>query len=1192
MPINIYLEANLFGLDCPVLDTSYVVYNLYKQKWKNAKRGVGMSPNSTSEGMPTQHSQIGQEQPPTIECAQRLTSVTEDPLSPRPPPLSRSPLAAAPPRPEVEQPSPRPSSPLHPPQVPIHSKQDAATAPQPPTTAVGALLSFMKAVNDMSQLPLSDVSQRASRRRLLTSLYVSSLPPAAKKLVDAVVAIDDTVRKDVFEVPLAASQAGRSARIGIQSSVRATLSKLRSLKTEIETLLNELNELADEEEPEYAAGTAGGERELICGPPGNAEVADRHRDELYDVCDQLYTDLVVPRIEVAETLLLSRTALALRTDDLCSFAAKAILLCYRMTGKTELGKLPSFGPLLWNRFAASQGSSSSDDGEGIPLSWLTNDVLDECEEAMLNAHADGQDQQEPSDDDAVKRLKDARDTERKALICLRMVIQEVPEQSRFLMDAVGALCQVFVVLESTSDDSLEGGDSDGMGIRLDALCDQLLSLGLMDAEMWLQDQVRATLMQRNHAKKAASAVGVPSMGSSRKGSFGASLKQSIVKRTMSFGSSMHGSPNPLHRSLSGALTPKQRMSVPSVSGGGVGDDGMNYCDSDGEDDDDNYVLSRSGGDESTLLNTLTASGNGGIGNSIEMLMQRLDGILGVPPPQSTSECLAVTSRLYDTLGRINMFLRRNGMAQETKVTATGKVVPTASDNNKVYLEHVPDEAQGFSQTESVLYEQGCLCFESWSQQNSIRQQLDELAVAADDEFFRACHEDLLAGLLAKADEFCVITESRTAVVRRLDRLLVVRVKIYHHSGEVRVITVPQRATLLELRQQLLQYLADVDRCDVFFLDDGDRVRISSNAEYEDLLRMRRGVVLEGMSLGASQLGKSLLSSNELKLELYLDPSLTTINRPSTDKPARVEVGAGGRGLPPVAKSTASPARQGAYRSLPPDYGNGGLSLNELIRRQEQDDAASGLEYQTGSVDLSKFFERKMAEKGIQPPTPPVSSTSQQKSAPAQLVGADKPKPVVVPPIPRNDTHAVGGGGPGEVLIYINPKQEQEHEARKVAKTRDLFLAMGKAKKPSHDQELGSSLRSPRETVSVTPSTHSPTRPVSHSGGLGYQPGTSVAVAPRPSAQWKPKTHNESLQLAQHPMKSSGVVSDAKDMLRRYLDDDEDDQSGAQWERGTDNHVQAVLYGGAGVSATPVRHNGPTRRGGVPLPPEARPTKKR
>eukprot|EP00658_Telonema_sp_P-2_P030104 TRINITY_DN22799_c0_g1_i1.p1 TRINITY_DN22799_c0_g1~~TRINITY_DN22799_c0_g1_i1.p1 ORF type:complete len:178 (-),score=51.45 TRINITY_DN22799_c0_g1_i1:46-579(-) len=107
-----------------------------------------------------------------------------------------------------------------------------------------------------------------------------------------------------------------------------------------------------------------------------------------------------------------------------------------------------------------------------------------------------------------------------------------------------------------------------------------------------------------------------------------------------------------------------------------------------------------------------------------------------------------------------------------------------------------------------------------------------------------------------------------------------------------------------------------------------------------------------------------------------------------------------------------------------------------------------------------------------------------------------------------------------------------------------------------------SMRSPRDTVSVSPSAHNQQhqRPSSHAGG--YQPGESVALAPNRPGQWKPSTHNESLQLAQHPAQGTTRVKDAKEMLEQYLDDDEpDDGHGSQpWERGSNNHVQAVLYG--------------------------------
>ena len=388
------------------------------------------------------------------------------------------------------------------------------------------------------------------------------------------------------------------------------------------------------------------------------------------------------------------------------------------------------------------------------------------------------------------------------------------------------------------------------------------------------------------------------------------------------------------------------------------------------------------------MGSLRGGGGGGPKGpeTMEYLSARLDRLLATPTPQTADEASRLAGRLYEVLGRVNMFLRRAGMAKETRTTNAGKVVPagvgeqhvvvaasaaaapsapasfaslsnlrgggsssalllgaSSSTNanggassaalvsaaivSKVYLAHTTDEARGFGPAESALYERACLVYEQLAAQSAVRLEMEALLAMGDEAFYAACDErGMLSGLFARADECCVAEDDdcgeigavnggggeagapRARLRRRLDTLLVARIKAFHHSGEVRALTIPQRLTFTELMAgRLARFFPDIliaaptpsasasaavpthkvstpssYGCEVSFLDDGDKVRISSDEEFADLMQMRRRAALEGIAEGAgalgassvfgrSQISKSLASTAELKIELYLDP---------------------------------------------------------------------------------------------------------------------------------------------------------------------------------------------------------------------------------------------------------------------------------------------------------------------------------
>lgn len=1230
---------------------------------------------------------------------------------------------------------------------------------------------------EMEQLPLADAAQRASHKRYISTILGqgalvpsaasaslstaqrkpfgtvpptqqssnSALPPAAAAILDALQALNKVLLDDIFESPLPASQAPRSFRVGILTAARDTLATIRRYKSAIEDALNAINEFVDKDEDIALGLDSEKEREMegvskIKHKEKNAtsdddeeiksgddelrqQAADRIRDAIYDLCDQLYTDLVMPRIAVGEALLGAKTALSLRSREYMGHASDAIHNTFKITSK-DFAKALCYGPLLLNKYQEAGGGQQGDGlVDALPLSWITNDLLDEAEEEMVRVQKDRED----TESNEVDALKEKDSTDRKALIACRLAVQEIPEHTRSLLDSVAIFVKLFRVVEDeggplssrassplgshntsiTADDTSKAkvdAQRAKVDAALDDICDTLLHYGVVDAEMWMTDYVK-TARRRQEQQNNSNSSG---MADSQRGNLSrtASALRSTTQRTMSFNNG-NASPSSneasltsgLPRTISGTFsTPRKKAMLLSASKKG-GDDALEISEGDDEELNMSNPHRTKGGNPalrstSFILNgssseagVLESSLNSPQGNTFEALINKLDAIMATPSPQTTAESLAITSRLYDVLGRINLLLRRAGMAKDTKTTTEGKVVPTAADDVKVYLEHQLDEVQGFGRRESVLYEHACLCFENWSKQNKVRMELDGLMNMPDDEFYRACDsQDMLSHLFADADRYCVVTETREAVTKRMDKLLIIRIKVYHHSGEVRVLTIPQRTTLQGLiDQKLLAFFPDARACEVCFLDDGDKVRISSDEEFADLVKMRRAVAIEGMGsglgstsilgssqvLGRSQMSKSLMSSSELKLELYLDPiqnkGVAALGgRVSSALARRDSPPTGARNINTPSPTRSKPSESSPYtqanmgsKASPGAQGNNRLGLNELIRQQEAEDIkrleALGIDWskvslgasatskdanrQTkptahrpagvsslgahqvntvggtfdlntiGTADLTAFFDRKMAEKGLALAPSPERSKVGAGYATINTTTSSPSAPIVPqyrPTAPSVNT--TQQPSPPSTSALTNGPAPNQHA------TRALFLAMGRARKeaggtnePHHhnggiDSDLGTHKPMPKSTSNESTPTGGDGIVLTetaraHSGGGASQPTGSVVLVNTQRGRWQVSSNTTGYSLANNTSAGAGnahqgasiVIADTNDSA----DEDEmDELIGHPTWRGrgmsSADHIAAVMNSNGGSNGNgSIRYNGPLRRGGVPLPQQAR-----
>ena len=993
------------------------------------------------------------------------------------------------------------------------------------STLLPILHQFISAVAEMEDLPLDAASQRGARLRFLSTVFASGLPPSCRSLVEVLGKLNSRV-VEVFAADVPATQPARQQRIALQAQVRGAIAALKSLRTEFEGTLNGISEFAD---GEAGAGNEEGDQD-------NVQLRG-----VYDACERLYSDTIAPRIAVAELLCAVRSALAVRTEEVVTYARKQLHQLVEPC-EAELARRS-----VTTKSAGAQRKRFAD---------ISDDTVEELEQALPPA----------GDVDDV----DAWRKKALAIGALRVLASEIHATVRMKLDAVEHMFDLFDVLRRRQQPSSAGGSPLQSEQKLDDLCNQLLESGVMDAEAWMHDLVAS--QTRSDASANAAAPAVDGAGSSAVAS---------PPRTTSFKGSLSrqgsaASSSAAVASLNSTTTSSSRP-PPSPSGS------LPY----GYNNEQLKTSSGGGGGGAARVEHKPLQGGGDIRETLAHLSAALDEI-SVTSAGRGGGCVVNSSVLYDLLGQVNLFLRRHGLAHEATSSSTSaggvKFVPVVTDDASTFVPHELDELLGFGKVESELYARACLYHDQVSLQGRVQSRFEGLASTPDDEFFQECHDDLLEGLMAQADEACVVSPARRAVERRLLQLMVVRLKLFHHSGVVRLVTVPQTVTLDQLRQQWKDELfPDAMQCGVFYLDDGDRVMLSTSQEYRNLLRLRRSHVLDGAFAGVGGSGslsgsRSMLSrstvatSNDLKLELYLDAPSVVPNsaRPSSRSTAATSAkpqnptnaptttttsGAVNKatGSPPQHKQQAqSPpppppppqAKPDIFSQLPP-----GMNINEYIRMVDE---ASQL------PQASAFIERRHAALiGGTSGSPP----SRGQPSPGQA----QPQTQLAQPSPKPSQPSVAS--PQLVLV--------EHQARPNTEARRMFLQMGKQARATEDTPVPGSQMTVGEgsVVVINPSKSKWQPPKNEQGG-------AVLVAQH--------AMSESVTVQQTPPKS--MAQRAREEAEKYFDDDDDEfqdgNTGPGWNRGSENHVQAVMYGNQ--QAGGLRHNGPLRRSGVPLPPPPAP----
>ena len=397
------------------------------------------------------------------------------------------------------------------------------------------------------------------------------------------------------------------------------------------------------------------------------------------------------------------------------------------------------------------------------------------------------------------------------------------------------------------------------------------------------------------------------------------------------------------------------------------------------------------------------------------------------PPEENEEALRLLAEaskptlsvdeLFSVLGQINVWLRRRGLAQEVVMDAArGKVVPTADEEEKIYLPHRTDDEgdasggggrpsaappTGWTKRMSGVYEQACVRFDLLKQQRHVKTEMEELLTLPNDQFVLALQDDLLSALFTAADDCCVAGEARRALEKRRDTLFTARVKVFHHNGEIRVVTVPQSRSFSELLASLEPWFPDIQRCHLSYLDDGDKVRVAVDQEYQELVKTHRlervaatsggtsslgGTAMLGSStMGSSQLlkGSAFIANREMacdvKLELYVDlpPKQSSAAAASPPPPP-----------PPHPSATVRGERGGRSSASGGSTGRGGglggsLVHQQILMAEKPSSAASGSSQPAKSLPAGFNPSRILSDAGIER-TPP----SRHRSEPQQQTNDD------------------------------------------------------------------------------------------------------------------------------------------------------------------------------------------------------------
>jgi hypothetical protein len=281
---------------------------------------------------------------------------------------------------------------------------------------------------------------------------------------------------------------------------------------------------------------------------------------------------------------------------------------------------------------------------------------------------------------------------------------------------------------------------------------------------------------------------------------------------------------------------------------------------------------------------------------------------------------------------------------------------------------------------------------------------------------------------------------------------------------------------------------------------------------------------------------------------------------------------------PLEQATPT-SRPDIFSQLPP-----GMSVNDYIRILDL-----GSELPTAAA----FIERRHAAlvegsgggaPGLQPGPAPSSSgyrpNGEQGQNPQRRPGTQQQQqqPPQPPPPPQIQPQQQQQQQQQQQVVSVSPPSANtfglvEHPTRPNAEARRMFLQMGKQSRAGDDAGPGPS-----------------SDPVPAS--------SSVVVVQPKQRRWEvPKhdAHGPSFMFAQHALSDSLVAPQqvapqtamqrARAEAEKFFDDDDDVAGGGggpSWNRGGDNHVQAVMYGGDGQQPQ-LRHNGPLRRNGVPMP---------
>ncbi|CUG29054.1 Hypothetical protein, putative [Bodo saltans] len=1088
MNSNSYLERNLFGFKTAVQDTSYVVFNLYL--WKLGKSSREARSLAKGESRRKQAIDVASNyQPPELESSaiNALGATATSVIS------------------------------------------DASSSGNQADTIAQVLCPFVEAIIQVEQLPLHDAlglvpqaaAQRASRERFLRTVYANPLPPEssvsprcdtalrflrtvyanplppeAASLLDATL-LCGTVSRNVFRCVgsssgiCATQPATRALQLEAQGETRKLLAALKDAKSQLEDTLNNLTDDGEDE-----------------GVDEDDNMADRRSQrKLYELCTKLYDGYLLPRLSVSEVLCAARSALVVRTEDAVELATRALASAIPLQSRVnELYHPPIQGRHSSFRNLANRGNSDAvaTQREDSTRRWFRKQLRDagNCPLAEISTQLlKGDDAGATLDSLPKATLASFCALPPSSLRLVHVLVSELPPLSLMHLDG---LHELQVLLKTLRMAATEPSELEAFTQTADDCCDRLLECGLHDAEVWMEPKVRAvvSMLEANSSSARLSLATT----ATRQGSFTrrSSAQQSSMDDDAP-GGSLSASRS-LGRSANGATM--QRTYSASLS--------------------------------------MSRSGAGNEPRSVAVLLSELQAVCDESVVAPSDDISHHVSALYDVLGRLNLFLKRMGLAHEVKLgptaTASGdgvaqKVVATVTSQGviggetpDVFLPHNSDDSLGFSDEGSELYTRASLLYKELVEQQRVTERLGMLSSVTDEEFFKEAHDsgDLLVSLFEKANEHCVMTAARSTVEKRLQQLLVVRIKVSHHSGEVRVMTLPQATRYEEVLLQFSTFWPlFVELCDVTHVDDGDKILISTDREYRDLLQFRRTQAIEGMyqsgSLATSQsFGRSLsgtssvsASSNAMKVELFADPKRKAA-------PPRA---------PPAAPS-AAPSRAAPPRVAP------------AVCSKEQTVAPS--------LTAQRFIDKVPQEMSI---NDYIRSLDSQNPSPSPKAS----EPTMEELQRQYDRRAVAMGiqlhQPTKVASHPVPSSEEKPPAPPSA--RQMFLAMGKAK---------------REGTNVSHTSQTPDSVKVPDGrwGIPHQPANL------------PPSSGAAFAFAQHSFK--GEESFLKNST--VVNDDDLDDYKSNWNRGATNHTHAVMYGGASPNRQQ-RLSGPARRSAIPLPKEAR-----